>query len=1342
MKTSFQLSRRDFDAVIFDLDGVITRTASVHAGAWKRLFDDFLRERAEDSGEPFCPFENDDYLRYVDGKLRSDGVCSFLESRGIEIPDGSPEDPPDTVSVCGLGNRKNRFFQDYLKERGVEVFATTIALLCQLRGSGFRTAVISSSKNCKAILETAELETLFDARVDGTEVKTSGIRGKPAPDIFLAAARRLGVAPQRTVVVEDALSGVAAGKAGGFGCVVGVDRDNQAQELEDHGADVVVADLAEMQVVKKNREPRPISELPNAAECLELVARTPETRVAVFLDYDGTLSPIVEDPAAAGISNEMREAVAKLAEHCVVAVVSGRDLDDVRERVGLPDLVYAGNHGFDIAGPRGLHTHSQQAEDFIPHLDAAEKQLREDLRAVEGAFIERKKFSVAIHSRRVPEQRRGAVESAVDRSADAHPQLRKTAGKMVFELQPRIDWNKGKALLWLMEALLLDPQTTLLIYLGDDVTDEDAFQALPPQGIGVVVAGGSHQTLADYELRDTGAVRELLSDLGAQLSIGASVNAWKQTYEGFNPSEEKLREALCTLGNGYFATRGTAPESTADEAHYPGTYLACGYNRLKAEIAGREVEHEDLVNLPNWLPFSFRIKGGDWFDPATVELLHCRQTLDLKAGILLRELRFRDSEGHETRLRQRRLVHMKHQHLAALETTLTAVNWSGRVEFRSGLDGTIVNDGVARYRDLNGKHLRALEETREGEEILFLKVETVQSEIRVAQAARTRIYPNNSESALAVPRETRREEGFIEETFGVEIDHGGEVTVEKIVGLATSRDHAIAEAGLEAVKQATRAGRFAELLESHVLAWKHLWRRFDTELTLSDPLVGIRTSLILRLHCFHLLQTTSLHTMDLDVGVPSRGWHGEAYRGHVFWDELFIFPFLNLRLPEITRKLLLYRYRRLNEARHAALETGYRGAMFPWQSGSDGREETQVLHLNPKSGRWLPDNSHLQRHVNAAIAYNIWQYHQATCDVEFFYFSGAEMFLEIARLLADLATHNPATDRYDINGVMGPDEYHDALPGAKEGEGGLPNNAYTNVMTSWVLARAIETLSLLPEDRRRELAESLSLDSEEVAMWERISRRLTIPFHGDRIISQFEGYADLEELDWPHYRQKYGEVLRLDRVLEAEGDTPNRYKASKQADVLMLFYLFSEPELEAIFQHLGYSFDAEMVPRNIAYYEERTSHGSTLSHVVHSWVIARSDRARAWKLFRQALESDVGDVQGGTTPEGIHLGAMAGTVDLVQRGFTGIQTRGDVLHLDPALPAEIKGLKLHIRYRGHPLVLEVTRQMLRVRSLRSAQQSIRVAHGDEEHSLTEGATVEFKLNDGRAIFPILLCHQA
>ena len=234
-------------------------------------------------------------------------------------------------------------------------------------------------------------------------------------------------------------------------------------------------------------------------------------------------------------------------------------------------------------------------------------------------------------------------------------------------------------------------------------------------------------------------------------------------------------------------------------------------------------------------------------------------------------------------------------------------------------------------------------------------------------------------------------------------------------------------------------------------------------------------------------------------------------------------------------------------------------------------------------------------------------------------------------------------------------------------------------------------------------------------------------FTASGIISQFEGYDQFEEFDWGSYREKYGNIARLDRILEAEGDSPNRYKASKQADVLMLFYLFSAEELAQLFEQLGYPFERETIPRNIDYYLKRTSHGSTLSAVVHSWVLARSDRAQSWKLFTNALESDISDVQGGTTAEGIHLGAMAGTVDLVQRGHTGIVTRGDVLWFNPCLPKEWAKLRLRLRYREQSLDVEIARDRLTVRSIAGPGEPIRVGYRERVRQLRGGETLEFKL---------------
>ncbi len=1061
MNIAITLYPQDYDAVLFDLDGVLTDTAKLHASAWKKLFDNFLEQRATKNGYPFVPFDIDsDYLLHVDGKPRYDGASAFLSSRGIDLPWGSPEDGPDVQSVCSLGNLKDRYFLLHLQQAGVEPYETSIALVRKLRALNIKTAVTTSSNNCREVLDAAGISKLFDAHMDGTDISRLNIKGKPSPDSFLETARLVGVEPARTVVIEDAIAGVEAGRAGLFGCVIGIDRTTgHTLALQDAGADIVVSDLAQVRVEEEK-----------------------------------------------------------------------------------------------------------------------------------------------------------------------------------------------------------------------------------------------------------------------------SSSSWSLMFDGYDPAQEGIREALCSLGNGYVTMRGAGIGSVADGIHYPGFYFAGGYNRLFTEIAGRVIENEDIVNFPNWLMLKFRIDGEEWFDPGKAKILSYRQKLDLRGGILLRSIQFDDAMGRRTTLKERSLVSMSNMHLGALELTLTAENWSAKVTVQSGINGRIINAGAKLYQKFNNKHIETVSTSSVGEDGVFMLVRTNQSNIHLAELARTQVFLNGK--FLNVERHHIEEPGYIGQELDVDLKQGETVIFEKVSAFYTSRDLAISECGFEAHKSIARTGRFDTILREHLSAWSYLWRRFDIHIRTNHTL-PVNALMLLRLNMFHLLQAVSPNSIGSDTGIPARGWTGEAYQGHIFWDELFIFPFFNFRMPEITRSLLMYRYRRLNEARAAAREAGYKGAMFPWQSGSDGQEETQKFNLNPRSQRWVPDNSYLQRHVGSAIVHNVWQYYQVTHDVEFLYSYGAEMILDIASFWSSIALFNPDRERYEIHGVMGPDEFHDAYPDSATP--GLNNNAYTNIMAVWVLCRALEVLDLLSDVRRAELTTRLALSAEDIVRWDDISRRIYIPFQDNGIISQFEGYENLHEIDLDNYQTRYGNIQRLDLILEQENDSANRYKLSKQPDVLMLFYLFSAEEIGELFKRLGYPFEYETIPRNIAYYVDRSSQGSTLSRVVSAWVLARSDRPRAIHFFVEALQSDVRDIQHGTTAEGVHLGAMAGTIDLVQRVLTGIEARGNVLRLHPELPIPIERLDMRIRYRGHSLYLRLTHNSLTVHGSDSSAPPISVCIDDKICEFISNSTRVFQLSDSRKI---------
>jgi trehalose/maltose hydrolase-like predicted phosphorylase len=802
------------------------------------------------------------------------------------------------------------------------------------------------------------------------------------------------------------------------------------------------------------------------------------------------------------------------------------------------------------------------------------------------------------------------------------------------------------------------------------------------------------------------------------------VDGFSLTYDGFDPGSEGLREALTSTGNGYLCTRGTAEWEEADGVHYPGTYAHGGYNRETTILGSVPVLNEDLVNLPNWLVLQLRIEGGDAIRLADVDLLEYRHELDIRYAAVIRHLRFRDHDGRETTLRSRRFVSMGDPHHAAIEWTLIPENWSGRVEVVTAIDGRVTNSGVARYRQLEGRHLNPVSPRTFGPEVIALKAETRQSNLYISHAARTRVFAGDQ--SLQVERRLYQVEDYIQQVLGFDVRRGAATRVEKMVAFYISRDPAVSDTLVRAARSAARHADLAAAFERHTAAWDELWQVCDMRVS-GDQSV----QQLLRLHIAHVLQVCSRHTADLDAGMPARGLNGEAYRGHVFWDEIYAFPFFNVRLPEVTRGLLMYRYRRIGEARAAAHEAGFRGAMFPWQSGSEGLEETQLVHLNPVSGLWEPDLSRNQRHVNAAIFYNIWHYFQTTHDQAFLGDYGAEMMLEIARFWASIAHFNPERERYEIHGVMGPDEFHDKYPDALRG--GLRNNAYTNVMVAWLCGVACDLLPLLPASRAEALRTRLGVTDDELAVWQDMSRRMFVPFHDEGIISQFEGYADLEELDWDAYRAKYGNIQRLDRILRAEGKDPNRYKVTKQADVVMLFFLFRQEELREILGRLGYDYRAGLLTRNVEYYDRRTSHGSTLSFVTHAGVLAAIDPESSWDRFLVALHSDADDIQGGTTKEGIHMGVMSGTLDLMQRNYAGMRVYDGVLHFGPRLPSALGSLSFSVQFRGTPIQVTLAGDRLTLAAHpEGGSRPVRVGVRDDVRELCPGDRTVFELSQNPA----------
>lgn len=1015
-----------FEAVIFDLDGVVTRTALVHGHAWKKMFDDYLHHREKEFGEPFKEFtQKDDYLPYVDGKPRYEGVKSFLESRGIHIPLGDPSDTAEMETVCGLGNRKNITFNEVLSRDGVSVYESTVQLIHDLKKAGVKVGVASSSKNCEAVLEAAGLMPLIETRVDGVVSAEMGLKGKPNPDIFTTAAANLGVKPHNAIVVEDATSGVAAGKAGNFGLVLGLAREENQNELLINGADIVVDDISETSLEELN------------------------------------------------------------------------------------------------------------------------------------------------------------------------------------------NWFKK----------------------------------------------------------------------------GIEADGWNITYHTYEPTKERTREALLTVGNGYSGTRGAMDECNANAINYPGTYIAGLYNRLSTPISGRDIWNEDFVNAPNWLPVTFCVNDGKWFDVNNTEIISIKRILDFKSGLFSRLIIVKDENGNETLIESKRFASMADPHLSALQYSVKPLNYSGKITLKTGLNGAIINDGVERYKSLNQQHLKPVEQGASGDR-QYIVVSTTQSGIQIAEVADHFFFQNGISSGVELYHSISP--AVIYSTASFDLQKEESVTLVKKVAIYTSKQDDVADPLSSAkTKLDSVAGDFDTLLSESTSAWNKIWAKVDMQVS------GDRFSQkLLRLHLYHLMVSMSPHNSSIDASITARGLHGEAYRGHIFWDELFILPLYDINLPEVAKSMLMYRYRRLGKSMEYAKEYGYSGAMFAWQSGSDGREETQVIHLNPLNGQWDVDHSSLQRHVSLAVAFDIWQYYQITGDLDFMKSCGTEVFLQVCRFWASKCIWNEKRQRYDLTKVMGPDEFHEQYPNSKEG--GLNNNAYTNLMTAWAFRKAALILKSYGENGLVEF-EKLGFKAEELGLWNKIAGKLFLDINKDGIIAQYEGYFDLKELDWDYYKKKYGNIYRMDRILKAEGLTPDEFKVSKQADTLMTFYNLEKTEVDNLLSGLGYKLPADYLQRNLEYYFRRTSHGSTLSRIVHARLASiAGNREMSWELYSDALASDYVDIQGGTTAEGIHAGVMAGTILIALSTFAGISFDQDYLSIQPSLPEAWETLSFGLSFKGTRFQMKITKTHLMI----------------------------------------------
>lgn len=782
-------------------------------------------------------------------------------------------------------------------------------------------------------------------------------------------------------------------------------------------------------------------------------------------------------------------------------------------------------------------------------------------------------------------------------------------------------------------------------------------------------------------------------------------------FDRFDAADEIRREALLALGNGLLSWRASAPEAATtlpehdwQQEQYAGFYRAGWYDDAPREVNGESVSMAALVNLPD--PFGMTIGiDGNWFNPACADCCTYRQRLNMRDGMLERRLEIRLGR-HAVEINETRFLSMADPRVAVLRWEITPAPEIRVLQVKSVLDATVTNSLVRRNRTYEGARLKnvIVEHDECGRAALSAGLHDPAR--RLAMAIEIRSLDSElqwhgvwdaghlaQQSICAVPRR-------------------GSVVLEKRVLVAV--DNEIPAEPRDARARATEQlsdEPFFLLNHDHRKAWWALWARMP--LRSSDRTL----QQILHFHAYHLLQTVSPHSGEHDLGFPSRGWQ-EGYYGQIFWDQILAFPFLCTHFPQIARALLLYRYRRLDVARERASRIGLRGAMFPWRSARSGEEETPPYQCNPLSGRWMVDDTRLQRHVSAAIAYDVWQLYLCTGDKQLLAGFGGVLVLEIARFWGSIAQFDEDRGRYVIRGVIGPDEYHNRYPDSDQP--GLDNNAYTNIMAVWTLDCAERLLKLVGSEQAASLREQLQIDEAELARWRDIGTRMYLPLRDDGVLSEFEGFDDLKE---PPATWLADTRPRLDWMLEAQGDSCDHYQLTKQADVLMLLHLLQVEELQALLLRLGYDSAASALEQTVQYHLAHITHESSLSRAICAGALASFDAGASWHYFRETLHVDLEAGGDRGTREGVHLGAMSGSLDTLQRHYLGIRPVAEGLGVFPAIPPQLPNLELGLTYRGARIGVWLEGKTLGIESESANNQPVNIIHGRGSHILGPGQTL-------------------
>lgn len=714
---------------------------------------------------------------------------------------------------------------------------------------------------------------------------------------------------------------------------------------------------------------------------------------------------------------------------------------------------------------------------------------------------------------------------------------------------------------------------------------------------------------------------------------------WDVVEDSFDSKRANHYESLFTLANGFIGTRGVTEEGYLNRI--AGTYLAGFF-----ETAPREVI--ELPNLPDWVRVELDL-AGERFDLTQGTILEYKRVLLMRSGTLVREVRWESPAGRVTKLRFTRFASMANKHLAALKVEILPENYSGQGSIRSFLDGQVTNSGT--------QHFAPVELNTFGERGMYYISEGNSSKRLLVQAAEHHLDGGiEREGFLTASRQ-------IWYWAEVALEQGEWISLEKLVTTASSRETK-GDVLQTVLDEAENHGDFKECHAAHIAKWAELWDQAD--IVIHGPEFD---QLAVRFAMFHLMQVAPQN--DHTVSIAAKALSGEGYRGHVFWDtEIFILPFFIYSFPQTAHGLLRYRHHTLPGALAKAKDNGYQGAMFAWESADTGVETTPTVGgIDFKTKKPIPIlTGQLEQHITADIAYAVANYVQVTGDVDFLRRFGAEIVLLGARFWASRVELNPEAGVYEINGVIGPDEYKE----------NVDNNHYTNRLVQEHLQYAAELYGLYENE---EFISCWNFTQDEVVTWQEIAQNICLPRQGE-VLLQCDGFMDLTDVDVLKYRGTPG-ALQMDYSWEEIKNS----QVIKQADVIMLMYLLSS----------SYSRNQKAI--NWEYYEPRTMHDSSLSAAIHSAFASEMGwKDQAYQYFSQAARIDLGDIMANSA-HGLHAASLGGLWQAVFHGFAGIRVLDGELYINPNLPKEWEALEVKFHYQGAQLRVTCTQSRLNVELL-------------------------------------------